>query len=96
MNETSKKNRIKIKYCVGCRWMLRAAWYAQEVLSTFEERIEQVSMAPSHEGGHFSVSLDGEIIFSRENEGFIEAKILKRRIRDRIAPEQALGHIDTE
>ena len=94
MDETSIKSRIEIRYCVDCRWMLRAAWYAQEILSTFEGDIQQVSLSPSQEGGHFSVSLDGEILFTREEEGFIEAKILKRRIRDRVAPHQALGHID--
>ncbi|MGL5495811.1 MAG: Rdx family protein, partial [Aeromonas sobria] len=29
------KPRIEIRYCTLCRWMLRAAWLAQELLSTF-------------------------------------------------------------
>jgi len=27
--------RVTIKYCTQCRWMLRAAYFAQELLSTF-------------------------------------------------------------
>lgn len=29
-------------YCTGCKWMLRAAWAAQELLSTFEADIGAV------------------------------------------------------
>ena len=32
------KSRIEIEYCTQCRWMLRAAWVAQELLTTFEDR----------------------------------------------------------
>ena len=31
------KPRIAITYCRQCNWLLRAAWMAQEVLSTFAE-----------------------------------------------------------
>ena len=27
---------LEIEYCTGCRWQLRAAWLAQELLTTFE------------------------------------------------------------
>ena len=75
--------------------MIRAAWYAQEILSTFEDEIGAVSLRPSQVGGHFSVALDGEVLFSRDIAGFIQAKELKRQIRDRIAPDRALGHTDS-
>ncbi|KAI9790465.1 MAG: hypothetical protein M1816_005129 [Peltula sp. TS41687] len=32
--------KITITYCTGCKWMLRAAYYAQELLSTFEKPIK--------------------------------------------------------
>ena len=32
-------NRIEIVYCTQCRWLLRAAWMAQELLSTFKQEI---------------------------------------------------------
>ncbi|KAH8071239.1 hypothetical protein JL721_4677 [Aureococcus anophagefferens] len=27
---------VRIEYCTGCRWMLRSAWLAQELLTTFD------------------------------------------------------------
>jgi selenoprotein W-related protein len=87
--------RIEIEYCTGCRWLLRAAWLAQELLSTFEADLGEVSLIPGRQGGIFVVRLDGEMIWSREERGcFPEAKELKRIVRDRVAPGRDLGHID--
>ena len=33
------QNQIIIEYCTGCRWLLRSAWFAQELLTTFEEEL---------------------------------------------------------
>lgn len=86
---------IEIEYCTGCRWLLRAAWVAQELLSTFEEELDAVSLKPGREGGIFEVRLNGEPLWSRATEGrFPEAKELKQRLRDRIAPDRDLGHVD--
>lgn len=88
--------RIEIEYCTGCRWLLRAAWLAQELLSTFEQDLESVALLPNNEGGIFEVRVDGETIWSRAAEGhFPEAKELKQRLRDRIAPGRDLGHVDS-
>ncbi len=44
-------------------------------------------------GGIFDVSVDGEIVWSRKDEGrFPDLKELKQRIRDVVAPERELGH----
>ena len=89
------KPRIEIEYCTGCRWLLRAAWMAQELLTTFEKELEGVTLVPG-EGGVLDVRLEGQIIFSRQQKGrFPESKELKRLIRDRIAPEKQLGHSDS-
>mmetsp|Transcript_32966 Transcript_32966/g.59811 ORF Transcript_32966/g.59811 Transcript_32966/m.59811 type:complete len:126 (+) Transcript_32966:76-453(+) len=89
---------IKIQYCVKCKWMLRAAWLAQELLSTFErdEVISEVSLVPSVQvSGVFEVTCDGQTVWSRKAEGrFPEAKELKQRIRDLLAPGRDLGHSD--
>jgi selenoprotein W-related protein len=78
--------RVEIEYCRRCRWLLRAAWLAQELLSTFEEEISGVTLVPNAEGGVFEVRLDGATLFSRAQAGrFPEAKELKRQVRDRIA-----------
>ena len=88
------KSRIEIHYCVGCRWLLRAGWTAQELLTTFEDDIGEMVLVPS-EGGRFDVLADGELVWSRADEGrFPELKELKQRVRDRIAPRRDLGHSD--
>ena len=86
--------RIEIVYCRQCRWLLRAAWVAQELLNTFDEDLAEVALVPGT-GGVFDVKLDGELLFSRALEQrFPEAAELKQRVRDRIDPERDLGHVD--
>ncbi len=86
------KPRLEIEYCTQCRWLLRAAWMAQELLTTFEEELGEVALIPG-EGGIFEVRLEGKSIFSREQERrFPESKELKQLVRDRIAPDKDLGH----
>jgi selenoprotein W-related protein len=87
--------RLEIEYCRRCRWLLRAAWTAQELLSTFETELGEVALIPNGDGGVFEVRLDGEAIFSRAAEGrFPESAELKRRVRDRVAPARDLGHVE--
>lgn len=88
--------RIEIEYCRQCRWLLRAAWMAQELLVTFEEELGGVTLVPGT-GGVFQVSVEGEVIWSRKGEGrFPEMKELKQRVRDKVAPERDLGHSDSK
>jgi selenoprotein W-related protein len=96
----SRKPRVEILYCRQCRWLLRASWMAQELLTTFSEEIGELALQPGT-GGIFEVrvALPGEdagaLIWSRKDEGrFPEMNELKQRLRDRIAPERALGHSD--
>ncbi|MCA9539072.1 MAG: SelT/SelW/SelH family protein [Myxococcales bacterium] len=91
---SDRKPHLEIFYCPRCRWLLRAAWYAQELLSTFEAELAAVTLVPA-ESGRFAVHLDGECLFDRATEGrFPEAKELKRLVRDRVAPDRDLGHVD--
>ncbi len=86
--------RISILYCRQCRWMMRAAWLAQELLTTFSDEIGEVALQPGS-GGILEIRLNDELIFSRKEEGrFPEAKEIKQLVRDRIAPERDLGHSD--
>ena len=92
--EMSLKPRIELFYCTQCRWLLRAAWLAQELLTTFEEELGGVTLIPST-GGRCEVRLKETLIWSRAIEGrFPEAKELKQRVRDLIAPDRPLGHSD--
>ena len=94
MNETFAKHHVEIEYCTQCRWLLRAAWLAQELLMTFESDIGRVSLVPGS-GGIFEVRLGGETLFSRKQAGrFPESKELKHLVRDRIDPQRSLGHSD--
>jgi selenoprotein W-related protein len=86
--------RLEIEYCTQCRWLLRAAWMAQELLTTFAHELGEVALIPGA-NGIFEVRLDGETIFARRQQGrFPESKELKQLVRDRIAPDRHLGHSD--
>lgn len=86
---------IRIQYCVQCKWLLRAAWMAQELLSTFEDDIGGVTLEPGS-GGIFEVSADGQKIWSRKEMGrFPDIKELKQAVRDQVAPARDLGHTDS-
>lgn len=72
--------------------MLRAAYLAQELLTTFEKELGEVAIVPAS-GGILEVTLDGEVIASnRETKAMPEAGEVKRLLRDRIAPGRKIGH----
>jgi len=86
--------RIEIEYCTQCRWLLRAAWMAQELLTTFSTEIGELAFVPGT-GGVFEIRIDDEAVWSRAEKGrFPEIKELKQLVRDRIAPGRDLGHSD--
>src|SRR5215469_4094740 len=86
--------RIEIEYCTQCRWLLRAAWVAQELLTTFPTEIGELALVPGT-GGIFEVRVDHDVVWSRATIGrFPEIKELKQLLRDRIAPKRDLGHSD--
>lgn len=88
------KPRIEIEYCTQCRWLLRAAWLAQELLTTFEQELGGVTLVPGT-GGVFEIRYGTLVLWSRKQEGrFPEAKEVKQRVRDAVAPDKPLGHSD--
>jgi selenoprotein W-related protein len=88
--------RLEIEYCTQCRWLLRASWVAQELLTTFVDDLKEVALVPG-KGGVFDVRLDGETIWSRVTQRrFPELPELKQLIRDRVAPGRPLGHSDSD
>ncbi|KAI0383090.1 Rdx family-domain-containing protein [Hypomontagnella monticulosa] len=48
--------RVTIQFCTQCKWMLRAAYFAQELLSTFSTSLGEVALQPST-GGTFVVTI---------------------------------------
>lgn len=88
------KPRITITYCTQCSWMLRSAWMAQELLSTFGADLGEVALIPGT-GGIFEIHVNGDLIWERKRDGgFPEAKVLKQKLRDIVWPERDLGHSD--
>lgn len=75
--------RVVIEYCKQCRWMLRAAWYAQELLTTFQDQLGEVALQPSS-GGRFFVTLHtaggSTLIWDRKERGGFPGEYLTTRL----------------
>ena len=85
---------LTIVYCTQCNWLLRAAWMAQEVLSTFSLELGGVTLVPGT-GGIFEIRMDDELVWERKRDGgFPDVRQLKQLVRDRIDPDRDLGHLD--
>jgi selenoprotein W-related protein len=95
---TSSANKVEIEYCTGCRWLLRSSWLAQELLTTFEKDIDELSLRPNNNrSGTFLIRVNGAIVWDRksnETVGFPELKRLKQIVRDIVSPCRTLGHSD--
>lgn len=84
--------RVEITYCTKCKFLLRAGWMAQELLTTFGDELGEVAIVPGS-GGIFEVSVDGEVIATNRDGGEMpDPSHVKRLVRDRVAPEQKIGH----
>jgi selenoprotein W-related protein len=89
------KPSITIEYCPKCGWLLRAAYMAQELLTTFNDDLRQVTLQPSEVGGSYKIFIDDRKIFDREDwKGFPEIKEIKQIVRDVVNPGKSLGHAD--
>ncbi len=51
------------------RWLPRAAWLAQELLTTFETELTELSLKPGT-GGVFVVRVNDEVVWDRREQGF--------------------------
>jgi selenoprotein W-related protein len=97
---------VAIQYCTGCQWTLRAAYLAQELCKTFASSsspssggtkiIRSVALLPSPApDGRFVVWLDDAVLWDRtRRRRFPEPRELKQLVRDRLAPDLDLGHVD--
>ena len=89
------KPTVTIEYCPKCNWLLRAAYMAQELLTTFADDLYGVTLQPSETGGHYSIRINEEIVFDRKEwSRFPEIKEIKQLVRDKVSPEKSLGHSD--
>ncbi|GMM50247.1 hypothetical protein DASB73_012050 [Starmerella bacillaris] len=94
-----KYPKVRIDFCTKCKWNLRAAWYAQELLQTFDSQLGEVAMSPA-DGGVFQVyvqlqsDLEPQLVWDRKEKGFPESKELKQVVRDLVDPARNLGHCE--
>ncbi|KAI0486651.1 hypothetical protein F4859DRAFT_309044 [Xylaria cf. heliscus] len=56
LSSPSPLPRVTIRFCTQCKWMLRAAYFAQELLSTFSTSLGEVALQPAT-GGIFVVEI---------------------------------------
>ena len=49
------KPTITIEYCPKCHWLLRAAYMAQEILTTFADDVGAVTLKPSEINGSYTI-----------------------------------------
>lgn len=85
-------SRIVIEYCPKCGWLLRAAWLAQELLTTFGAELGELTLRPAT-SGTFRILANDEVVWDRKVDGgFPQAAELKRRVQPLIAPGKDLGH----
>ena len=89
-----EKQRVVITYCTQCRWLLRAAWMAQELLMTFDQEILSLTLKPGS-GGIFEIRVNDKLIWDRKAQGgFPKISELKQLVRNQVAPGKDLGHSD--
>lgn len=73
---------------------MRSTWMAQELLTTFDGEVDELSLLPGT-GGIFEVIANGSLVWSRKEKGrFPEITELKQVVRDVISPDKDLGCID--
>jgi len=73
---------------------MRSTWMAQELLTTFDGDIDELSLQPGA-GGIFEIIANGRLIWSRKDMGrFPDIPELKQCVRDAIVPDKDLGCID--
>jgi selenoprotein W-related protein len=91
------KPSVIIEYRPKCHWLLRAAYMAQEFLTTFESELDSVALKPGDVNGDFHIIVNGKKIFDRKEFGsFPEIKELKQLVRDVVAPGKSPGHTVTK
>lgn len=88
---TTTKPKVVIHYCTLCQWQLRAAWLAQELLSSLGDALLEVALRPG-QGGVFEIWVEDQLAWERKRDGgFPGAKEIKQRVRDIACPDKTLG-----
>ncbi len=92
-----EKPKVTIEYCPKCGWLLRAAYMAQELLTTLGSHLGGVLLVPSEISGRYIIKVEDQLLFDRKRDGYFpEVKELKQAVRDVVAPDLPLGHSDAK
>ncbi|MFB6296016.1 MAG: SelT/SelW/SelH family protein [Halobacteriales archaeon] len=68
---------VDIEYCVPCGHLDRAQSLQNALLSEFGRDLESVSLVTG-DGGVFEVTVDGEVVFDVDEEGYDADEIVSR------------------
>ncbi|KAK1756185.1 Rdx family-domain-containing protein [Echria macrotheca] len=74
--------RVTIRFCTQCKWLLRAAYYAQELLSTFSTSLGEVALQPAT-GGVFTVEILSSAQTDPSSEGTETPTVQRKVLWDR-------------
>lgn len=61
--------KIIIQYCSICQYTHQVSSLIAEILSLYERKIESLTILPSNKIGDLEVSLNNELIFSKQRSG---------------------------
>ena len=80
------QNQIIIEYCTGCRWLLRSAWFAQELLTTFEEELFKcMPKTKNRSSRHFQIFCNNQLFGVEKDLRFPDIKELKKATRQNLS-----------
>jgi selenoprotein W-related protein len=68
---------VDIEYCVPCGMLPRAQALEKAILEEFGERVDSVALVTG-DAGVFTVSVDDELVYDKEEETYDEAAIVER------------------
>jgi selenoprotein W-related protein len=74
---------VDIEYCVPCGFLDRAERVQHALLTTLGEDLDAVALVTG-EAGVFRVSVDGETIYDKDEDGDYDVDALVSAVRDRV------------
>lgn len=68
---------VEIEYCVPCGMLPRAQELQEAILEEFGEDVDSVALVTG-DSGVFTVTVDGELVYDKEEEAFDQREIVDR------------------
>jgi selenoprotein W-related protein len=68
---------VEIEYCVPCGMLPRAQELQEAILEEFGEGVDRVALVTG-DAGVFTVSVDGDLLYDKEEEAFDQDDIVDR------------------